>query len=94
MRIKRLIKSIRSQQGASDNIDLDSLAVWSFNMLPKYLWQHWKVELRSVGITWQKFLKILKLLTNDIIDWSLRENLTWDGLLEKVANTIFQYVKV
>lgn len=40
--IKALLKSVRENLGQEDDIDRDSLAVWSFNRLPKYLWEQWK----------------------------------------------------
>ena len=89
--IKALMKSVRKNLGQGDDIEHDSLAVWSFNKLPKYLWEQWKGELKKRGITWQKFLRILKLRTVDIIDWGLKESLTWEDLIERIEDTINSY---
>jgi len=89
--IKALIRSVREKIGNANNINSDSLAVWSFNRLPKYLWESWKTELKSRGITWQKFLRILKLRTMDVIEWGLYDRLSWDELVKKIENTIEMY---
>ena len=91
--LKDLIKIIRSRLRSGDDIEYDSLAVWSFNRLPKYLWEHWKEELKRKGISWQKFLKILKFHTNDIISWALRDELNWRDLVLKVIHTLTYYAK-
>ena len=88
--IKMLIRSVRERLGGSD-IDSDALAVWAFNRLPKYLWSEWKNELKKGGISWQKFLKLLKFHEIDLIEWSLRENLSWNELIKKMEKTIECY---
>jgi len=78
-------------EGSRSDIDYDSLAVWSFNRLPKYLWEQWKSDLKERGITWQKFLRILKLHTLDMIEWALRDSLTWPDLVKRIETSVINY---
>jgi hypothetical protein len=89
--VKELIVTVRARLGAGDDINWDSLAVWSFNRLPRYLWSCWEEELKGRGITWQRFLRILKLRTVDIIEWSLRGSISWEELVKRVEATIDSY---
>ncbi|PUA31712.1 MAG: hypothetical protein B7O98_08800 [Zestosphaera tikiterensis] len=89
--VKNFIKSVRAGLGESPNMDYDSLAVWSFNRLPKYLWKLWGDELIKRGITWQKFLRILKLHTIDIVEWALRDSLSWEELVKRIEKSIDSY---
>jgi hypothetical protein len=89
--IKELITAVRARLGTGDDIDWDSLAVWSFNRLPKYLWFCWKDELKERGITWQRFLRILRLRTADIIAWGLKNSLSWEELVKRLETTIENY---
>ncbi len=92
--LKELIKDVRRRlirEGSKESIDYDSLSVWSFNSLPKYLWDHWKDELKGAGITWQIFLKVLKLHTIDVIEWALRDSLSWEGLVKRIETSIENY---
>ena len=58
--IKEFIKDVRARLGSSTNIDWDSLAVWSFNKLPGYLWSHWREDLKEKGINLADFSKDIK----------------------------------
>jgi len=92
--IKELIQVVRARMGGEGglvDVDYDSLAVWAFNRLPKYLWNEWKNGLKSRGITWQKFLRILRLHTLDIIEWSLRESMSWPELVRRIEKSIDNY---
>jgi len=93
--IKLFIRGVRSRVSkgniSGDNIDWDSLAVWYLNKLPSYLWKYWKNELEKEGYTWQKFLKVLKLHTNDVILWALNEEINWKELLIRIRDTIERY---
>jgi len=42
------------------------------------------------GITWQRFLRILRLRT-DVIDWALRDTLTWNEFVKRVERSIDRY---
>lgn len=89
--IKALIRSVRKRVDDIDDVDSDALAVWSFNRLPKYLWMQWRKELKSKGITWQKFLRIMKLHTIDMIEWALQDSLSWEDLVKKLEYSIEKY---
>jgi len=89
--VKEMIKSVRAMLGGDGNVDYDSLSVWAFNKLPKYLWRYWGNELRQRGITWQKFLKILKLHTSDIVAWALHDQLGWAELVKRLVQSIEAY---
>jgi len=96
LEIKELMRTVRarmSKEGGQSEIDYDSLAVWSFNRLPKYLWEQWKNDLKEQGITWQNFLRILKLHTLDMIEWALKDSLQWSDLVRKLENSIKNYSK-
>jgi DNA (cytosine-5)-methyltransferase 1 len=83
--------AVRARLGTGDDIDWDSLAVWSFNRLPKYLWLCWKDELKERGITWQRFLRILRLKTADIIAWGLKDSISWEELVKRLEDAINSY---
>jgi len=89
--IKELIKQVREGLNEGENVEYDSQAVWSLNRLPKYLWNGWKEELRSMGVDWQTFLRILKLHTIDAIEWALRDTITWEEFLDRVSKSIERY---
>ncbi len=91
--VKELIKYVRNRLGGEGNIDYDSLSVWAFNRLPKYLWECWGAELRRRGVTWQKFLKIMKLHTSDIVAWALYDQLEWSEVVRRIERTIETYSK-
>jgi hypothetical protein len=91
--IKELIKRVRVISGDEGNIDWDSFSAWAFNRLPKYLWGYWGEELRRKGITWQKFLKIMKLHTSDIVAWALYDQLEWGEVIRRMERTIETYSK-
>jgi len=89
--IREFIKNMRKGLSGSRNINYDSLAVWAFNKFPKYLWESWESELREHGYTWQKFLRVLKLHTNDIVMWALTEELSWEALIRRIISTLKRY---
>jgi len=89
--LMRVVRTRISGENKDNDIDYDSLAVWSFNKLPKYLWEQWKSDLKGRGITWQKFLRILKLHTIDIIEWALRDTLSWHELIKRIEKSIDNY---
>jgi len=89
--IKELIQVVRARLGGHAYIDYDSLAVWAFNRLPKYLWNEWKNELKLRGITWQNFLRILGMHTLDMIEWALRGSMSWPELVKRIEKSIDRY---
>ena len=93
--IKSLIKDVRvrlAKEGYA-GADCDSLSVWSFNRMPKYLWNEWGRDLKREGITWQEFLKILKLHTIDLIEWALYDRLEWEDMVRRIECTIETYAQ-
>ena len=90
--IKNKIKSVRrSICGENNDADCDRIAVWSFNDLSKYLWTAWSQELKEYGYTWQKFLKVLKLSTGDIVLWAIKDSITWNSLIERIKYLLVTY---
>lgn len=89
--IKEHIRRVRMQFNQENEISLDYSTVWSFNMLPRYLWDYWKDDLKSKGISWQKFLRILKLRTADMIEWGLKSSISWNELVKRIEATIDSY---
>jgi len=89
LEIKERIISIRStlMDEGRKSIRWDNLAVWAFNMLPKYLWKYWKKELMREGITWQDFLSILKYETKYIRSWAFGY-LSWRELMEEIIESL------
>jgi len=45
----------------------------------------------SYGYTWQKFLRVLKLHTNDIILWALESKISWKELVSRITDTLRRY---
>ena len=88
--IKKRIKEVReilSREASIDRLSQDTLSVWFFNLLPKYLWDHWGPALRSNGITWQKFLRLLKYDTKYMRLWAF-DKISWEELVKEIKNTI------
>ena len=89
--VKSRIKQLWQVMCNGSTIDCDMLVVWSNNELPKYLWDRWSNVLKHHGYSWQKFLKALRLTTRDMILWALKDSLTWDELIERIAHTLEIY---
>ncbi|MEM1611279.1 MAG: hypothetical protein QXQ57_06510 [Sulfolobales archaeon] len=89
--IKEFMREQRKRLGSSPDIDHDSLAVWYLNKFPSYLWEYWKPSLEAVGYTWQRFVKVLKYATNDIIEWALYDSIEWDELVKRLARILERY---
>ncbi|MGC8606446.1 MAG: hypothetical protein ACP5L5_02685 [Vulcanisaeta sp.] len=66
----------------------DSFSVWFGNEIAKYLWNHWNRELARAGINWQKFLSILSNHTQELIDWAIKDTLTWNDLIRILTNDV------
>lgn len=89
--IKNRIKQLERVMCAGSNADCDKIVVWNNNELPRYLWNLWSVELRKQGYSWQRFIKVLKLVTGDIVLWALKDTLTWDELIKKISSMLETY---
>lgn len=91
--IKEFIKKQRGKLSSEPDINHDSLAVWYLNKLPSYLWRYWKTYLEDAGYTWQKFVKVMKYATDDIIDWALYDNLGWEELVKRLTRLLERYAR-
>jgi len=90
--IKESIKKYRSVMSSiPTDIEYDSLAVWYNNKLSSYLWRHWKSVLESYGYTWQRFTKVIKHATEDIIEWALYDKLGWVELVKRLETLLERY---
>ncbi|MCC6014815.1 MAG: hypothetical protein LM564_03815 [Desulfurococcaceae archaeon] len=91
IQIKSKIKQLERIMCAENNADCNKVVVWSNNELPRYLWDQWSAELKKWGYDWQRFLKVLKLVTGDIILWALKDSLTWDELVKRISDVLRAY---
>lgn len=86
--VREWIKSIeRGTSKTPSKMNWDSLNVWYGNQLPKYLWDEWKDELKPRGLTWQKFLKLLRQRTDAILLW-YKGAYTWERFIKETINLI------
>ena len=86
--VKEWIKNVEKGTSKTPNsVDWSSLNVWYGNQLPKYLWGEWKDELKPRGLTWQKFLKLLRQRTDAILMWH-KGLCTWDHFIEETIKLI------
>ena len=85
-RILRIRESLTSRHGRS-SIRWDNLAVWAFNLLPKYLWRYWRKDLMREGITWQDFLSFLRYETAHIRRWAFG-TLSWKQLMDRIIQEL------
>jgi len=79
--------SIKSTHFAGPGVDWDSYVVWAGNKLPKYLWDHWKAQLKPAGLTWQKFMRVLRHRTDVCVMW-YKGALPWSEFIVSVAHLI------
>ena len=85
--VKEWIRSMSQVGVRSSGGNWDNLNVWYGNQLPKYLWDEWKNELKPRGLTWQKFLKLLRQRTDAILLW-YKGAYTWERFIEETVNLI------
>jgi len=87
--IKKEILGLRSRTGSEMDIDWDSLAVWYGNRIPKYLWTEcgWKNILSKKGYTWQRFLKLMKYHTTDMVLW-VRGWISWEEFVQRLMESV------
>ncbi len=85
--VKDWIRSIEKMTTKDTSIKWENLNVWYGNQLPKYLWEAWKDELKPVGFTWQKFLRILKHRTDVVLLW-YKEVYTWEQFIKETVKLI------
>lgn len=85
--VKDWIELVSQNTLKTPGINWDSLNVWYGNKLPQYLWDEWKSELKPRGLTWQKFLKLLRQRTDAILMWH-KSLCTWDHFIEETIELI------
>ena len=85
--IRKFILMVRSQLSEDNTINWDSLAVWAGNKMPQYLWSFWRNELSKKGFTWQKFLRLMKYRTDDMILY-VYNRISWEEFVSKVIDSI------
>lgn len=84
--IKEKIKTLRSVFGPGE--EGDNIAVWTGNMLAKYLWSYWGETLKHEGVSWQLFMSLLKGATSHMADWAIHDTMTWDELVGKIVEIL------
>ncbi|GEM_PF-441694 len=82
--LRSWMQSLKKGQFDDPGINWDVYVVWSGNKLPKYLWDHWKGDLKPLGINWQKFMRILRHRTDVGVMW-YQGTLPWADFVQKVA---------
>lgn len=81
------MQSLKRTQLNDPSINWDAFVVWSGNKLPKYLWDHWKGDLKPLGITWQKFMRIMRHRTDVGVMW-YQGVMPWPDFIQKVIDLI------
>lgn len=84
--LKTEVKRLRDLL-AGPGVAWDPLAVWYGNKIPKYLWDHWKGDLKLRGFTWQTFLKLLRHRTDGAVLWFYGE-LDWETFVRQTIELI------
>lgn len=89
IQIKKQILEVKASLGEGGGIDWDSLAVWYGNRIPRYLWSEcgWKSVLSGVGFTWQRFLKLMKYHTTDMVLW-VGGGISWEEFMQKLRESV------
>jgi hypothetical protein len=85
--IKEAIKNLSKLLSTKGGKDVSKGAL-VFNKLPQYLWSSWGNDLKSLGITWQEFLKIISKNSNLIIKWAVNDEISWDELIKRFEELI------
>lgn len=79
--------SLKETTSSNDGVKSDAHIIWAGNKLPKYLWDHWKNDLKPLGINWQKFMRILRHRTDVGVMW-YQGTLPWVDFVQKVTGLI------
>ncbi len=85
--LRTWMQSLKRNQLNSPGINWDTYVIWAGNKLPKYLWDCWKGDLKPLGITWQKFMRILHHRTDLGVMW-YQGTLPWADFVQKVTELI------
>ena len=78
------MRSVRETQLTDPSMDWDSYVVWAGNKLPKYLWDAWKGDLKPIGFTWQKFMRLLRYRTDIGVMW-YKGAIPWEEYVRNVS---------
>lgn len=82
--IRDWMLSLEKKMSFENIVYKDTYIVWSGNKLPKYLWDYWKNDLKPLGLTWQKFMKILHHRTDIGVLW-YQGKLPWADFIKKIS---------
>lgn len=85
--IKKWMQSLRQNQLNTTGVNWDAYVVWAGNKLPKYLWDNWKDDLKPLGLTWQKFMRLLRHRTDVGVMW-YQGTLPWPDFIRKVSDLV------
>ncbi|MEX2410134.1 MAG: hypothetical protein WD607_01975 [Candidatus Paceibacterota bacterium] len=85
--IQREVKGIVALAEREFGNEMSNFGAWHGNRLQKYLWDEWKQELKSIGFTWQIFLKLLALRTDSALMW-YREEKDWKDFIKDTKELI------
>ena len=61
--------------------------VFAGNRLAKYLWDHWKNQLKQMGLTWRDLLRAMSRTVNKALAWITGEA-SWQEYVEAIAETL------
>lgn len=87
LELKEWMLFLQKGQSSDQAADQDSYVLWAGNKLPKYLWDHWKSDLKPLGLTWQKFMKLLRYRSDVGVLW-YKGTLSWEEFIRKVSELI------
>ncbi|QOJ78749.1 hypothetical protein IG193_08370 [Infirmifilum lucidum] len=79
-RIRELYEVLSGQLGSGS----ERAAVWSGNLLARYLWGEWGGELKKMGFSWPTFLSALKAYTSLVARWAITGDLSWEELVDRI----------
>ena len=57
--------------------------------LPKYLWSHWREQLKAAGLTWQVFQRAISACKDDVRLW-IDGRMSWEELVTKVILPVLE----
>ncbi len=77
----------KARLGDSIPADPERKDIWSGSTLPEYLWDIWKDELGKKGFTHQKFLRLMKYRTDDMLLW-VYDRIPWRELVDRIIESM------
>jgi SOS regulatory protein LexA len=85
--LKIWMQSLSKTEPIGRSFDLDHYVVWAGNKLPKYLWDAWKQELKTTGLNWQRFMRLLRYRTDLGVMW-YKGAISWQEFMRDVIELI------